>query len=195
MKNMKKTKNIKKWLLTISLFIILALAAGLALVQTRFPLSYLEFVEEHAGVFDPAFIMAVIHAESSFRYNVVSPRGAMGLMQVMEATGEEVAKRMGMNDFEVSMLFVPEYNIAIGSFYLNWLWQRFDGDLTLVLSAYNAGIGNVSRWLQDERFSDDGERLSYIPFLETRNYVQRVGQRQRIYAWLLRLDALTNWGG
>ena len=185
----------KKILASVILFGFFMMVAGFTLLQTRFPVRYLDLVEKHAGVFDPAFVMAVIHAESSFRYNVTSPRGAMGLMQVMEATGEEVAQRMGIEDFDVSMLFLPEYNIAIGSYYLNWLWYRFDGDITLVLSGYNAGIGNVNRWLQDERFSEDGKTLSYIPFLETRNYVRRVEQRQLIYSWLIRIYALTAWGG
>jgi len=119
----------------------------------------------------------------------------MGLMQVTEATGEWIAGMMGMADYDTSMLFDPEINIIIGSYFLNWLWYYYDGDKTLILSGYNAGIGNVNRWLQDGRFSVDGETLIYIPFLETRNYVQRVAQRQQIYSGLLKIDSLFRWGG
>ena len=162
------------------------------LVQVRFPIRYLDIVEAHAGNFEPAFILAVIHAESTFRPHVVSHRGAMGLMQVMEETGEWIAQMKGMQDYETDMLFVPEHNIAIGSYFLNWLWRYFDGDITLILSGYNAGMGNVNRWLLDERFSEDGQTLSYIPFPETHNYVKRVERNTQIYRWLLRINDLSN---
>jgi len=180
----------KKIWLSIIAFGVLMLVAGGALVQTRFPIRHLDVIEASAGHFEPAFILAVIHAESSFRPHVVSHRDAMGLMQVTEATGEWIAQMMGIDDYDMNMLFDPEINIKIGSYFLNWLWYYYDGDKTLILSGYNAGIGNVNRWLQDERFSEDGETLSYIPFLETRNYVQRVRQRQQIYEWLLKIDTL-----
>ena len=116
----------------------------------------------------------------------------MGLMQIMEDTGHWLAQMMGMHDFETSHLFVPETNIMMGTYFLNWLWRYYDGDTTLILSGYNAGIGNVNRWLQDERFSKDGETLYYIPFPETRNYVRRVAQFQRVYEWLLRIHGWVN---
>jgi len=179
----------KKLLLTAVFFAILAAIALIILVQIRFPIRHLDVIKANAGEFEPAFIFAVIHAESSFRPHAVSHRGAMGLMQVMEPTGEWVADMMGIYNYEVDMLFIPEYNIAIGSYFLNWLWRYFDGDTTLILSGYNAGIGNVNRWLQDERFSQDGETLYYIPFPETRNYVKRVARNVIIYEWLLRLNS------
>ena len=181
----------KLLLLSVVFFIILGIVAGAALVQIRFPIRHLDIVEANAGNFEPAFILAVIHAESSFRYDVTSHRGAMGLMQIMEDTGHWLAQMMGMSDFETGHLFVPETNIIMGTYFLNWLWRYYDGDTTLILSGYNAGIGNVNRWLQDERFSKDGETLYYIPFPETRNYVRRVEQFQRVYEWLLRIHG---WG-
>jgi len=184
----------KKWWLTAGLFCGLVMVAGLVLMQIRFPIRHLDVIEANAGHLEPAFILAVIHAESSFRPYVVSHRDAMGLMQVTEATGAWIAEMIGMADYEVNMLFDPEVNIIIGSYFLNWLWYYYDGDETLILSGYNAGIGNVNRWLQDARFSVDGETLSYIPFLETRNYVQRVTQRTEIYRWMLRWYSLLNWG-
>jgi soluble lytic murein transglycosylase len=186
----RRGSGLKKWLLPAVFFALLMAAAGFTLLQVRFPIRHLTIVEDHAGNFEPAFILAVIHAESTFRPHAVSRRGAMGLMQVMEETGEWVAQMMGIQDYETDMLFIPEYNIAIGSYFLNWLWHYYDGDVTLILSGYNAGIGNVNRWLQDERFSPDGKTLSYIPFPETRTYIERVKRRTQVYEWLLLLPRL-----
>ena len=180
----------KKWLLTIVFFGALMMVAMMSLVQTRFPIRHLDVIKANAGNFEPAFILAVIHVESSFRSNVVSHRGAIGLMQIMEPTGEWIAQMIDIPDYDVTMLFDPEINIMIGSYFLNWLWRYYDGDITLILSGYNAGIGNVNRWLQDEQFSEDGKTLTYIPFLETRNYVRRVKQRTLVYEWLLKLPPL-----
>lgn len=183
----------KKWIISAIFFAALLLAVFIILVQIRFPIHHLDIIEANAGNFEPAFIFAVIHTESSFRPYAVSHRGAMGLMQVMEETGEWIANMMGMYNYDTDMLFIPEYNIVIGTYFLNWLWRYFDGDMTLILSGYNAGIGNVNRWLNDERFSHDGKTLSYIPFLETRNYVERVERRTQIYRWLLRIHSLVNF--
>ena len=175
----------KKILLSAVFFAILLIIVGVTLVQVRFPIKYLDVIEANAGNFEPAFILAVIHAESSFRADVTSPAGAMGLMQIMNPTGEWLADMMDISDYDRSMLFDPETNIIMGTYFLNWLWRYFDGDTTLILSGYNAGIGNVRRWLADEQFSDDGITLSHIPFPETYNYVRRVEQRSQIYAAML----------
>ncbi|MCL2016792.1 MAG: lytic transglycosylase domain-containing protein [Defluviitaleaceae bacterium] len=191
----KTAKKIKILIISFGLLGVLLAAAGIFVVQLYFPIRHLEIIKQNAGNFEPAFILAVIHAESSFRPYVVSHRGARGLMQVMDETGEWVANMMNFEYYNAETLFIPEDNIAIGSYFLNWLWRYFDGDKTLILSGYNAGIGNVNRWLQDERFSEDGLTLSYIPFLETRNYIQRVQQRTWIYTQLLRFYGLFSGGG
>lgn len=172
---------------TLIFFAILTGITGITLVHVRFPVRHLDVISEHKGNFDEAFILAVIHAESTFRPNAMSHRYAMGLMQVTEPTGEWLAELMGISDYDVSRLFEPELNIALGSYFLNWLWSRYDGDITLILSAYNAGPTRVNNWLQDERFSKDGQTLYYIPFPETREYVRRVNRNWQIYTWLLRL--------
>ncbi|MCL1988056.1 MAG: lytic transglycosylase domain-containing protein [Firmicutes bacterium] len=187
---MTKRKTLKIILVTLCLLGVLATTTGVILVQMYFPIRHLEIIKQNAGNFEPAFILAVINAESSFRPYAISHRGAMGLMQVMDETGEWIANMMNIEYYNVDMLFVPEYNIAIGTYFLNWLHRYFDGDTTLILSGYNAGIGNVNRWLQDERFSQDGQTLSYIPFPETRNYVNRINQRTVIYSWLLNFYGL-----
>lgn len=104
---------------------------------------------------NPALIAAMARAESAFDARAVSSKGARGLMQVMPATGE----RFGFRD---EHLFEPEHNLEAAARYLGWLRRRFQGDLTRMLAAYNAGEGNVDRY------------KGVPPFRETREYISRV---------------------
>jgi len=183
----------KKWLLSIFILLALCLAALVIAINTRFPVRYMDVIEANAGDIDPTWILAVIHAESSFRTYAESHRGAQGLMQLMPATAEWVAELMRKENFDPETIWQPEVNIAMGSFYLNWLKRYYDGDLTLAITAYNAGLGNVNRWLADPEFSTDGATLDTIPFNETANYVERVNRNQQIYQRLLWLR--TQFGG
>lgn len=112
-------------------------------------------IERHAAArgLDPALVHAVIKAESAYRPEAVSPKGAVGLMQVMPATG----RRFGVSD-----LAQPESNLKAGTTYLRHLLDRFD-DVPLALAAYNAGEGAVHRF---------GNAIP--PYPETRGYVQNV---------------------
>lgn len=104
---------------------------------------------------NPALVAAIVRAESGFNPRAVSPKGARGLMQVMPDT----ARRFGASP---GRLFEPAANLEVGTRYLAWLMDRFPGDLTRVLAAYNAGELNVDR--------HDG----VPPFRETRDYIGRV---------------------
>jgi soluble lytic murein transglycosylase-like protein len=121
---------------------------------------------------DPCFVMALIHQESAFSTNARSAVGAIGLMQLMPATGQELGSRL-FGAFRVARLEEPETNIAIGTFHLHHLFQLFNGNEQIVAAAYNAGQGNVMRWRRHSRRPMD-EFLESIPFPETRNYVKRV---------------------
>ena len=166
--------------------LVLAGAVGFVGVRMRFPVRYLAYVQAYAGELDASWILAVIMAESSFRPQVRSPQGAQGLMQLMPATATWVAGLMGKTDFDPMDVWEPSVNIALGSFYLNWLYERFGGDITLMLAAYNAGQGNVQNWLNDAELSSNGRTLDAIPFPETYHYVNRVRFNQRVYAFILR---------
>jgi len=176
----------KKFLLTILILGMLSVAALALAVSMRFPVRYLDIIEANAGELEPTLILAVIMAESSFRTHAESHRGAQGLMQLMPATAEWLAGLMGMNDFTPERVWEPEVNIALGSFYLNWLARRYNGNVDLVLAAYNAGQGNVNNWLANPEISPDGVQLANIPFNETANYLQRVRFNQRVYRQLIR---------
>jgi len=145
------------------------------------PLLYEELIFHYSAErdLDPFFVMGVIRAESTFRSQATSPVGASGLMQIMPTTGEWLAERMGIS-FELDDLFNPAYNIRMGTYYLRHLINIF-GYTDTALAAYNAGTGNVTNWLNDERYSADGTTLHTIPFPETREYVERVNEFMEIY--------------
>jgi soluble lytic murein transglycosylase len=122
---------------------------------------------------------AVIYQESKFHPSVESSSGAIGLMQLTPATARGIAIRTGGSAFQTSDLYNPEINIRYGAWYLDNLFAKYH-DERLVLAAYNAGQGNVDKWLAH------GES---IQFAETRAYVARVEHLKKIYAkaWRSRL--------
>ena len=185
----------KKWFISFFFLLVLFISALVVGINIRFPVRYMSIIEENAGDIDPSWILAVIMAESSFRPHAESHVGAQGLMQLMPSTAEWVAGLMGMDDFEPHMIWDPEVNIALGSFYLNRLMRMYNGDLNLALAAYNAGQGNVNRWLANPDISADGINLDVIPFNETYNYLRRVTFNQRVYEIILRFDGFLGIGG
>ncbi len=167
--------------------LLLVVAAGTALyvVETsppwyervRYPLRYAAIVREQArdkGL-DPALVAAVIYQESKFESDARSSSGAVGLMQLRPETAEGIALRTGGTAFRVSDLTDPAINIRYGSWYLQNLFAKYH-DERLVLAAYNAGQGNVDRWL---------EAGQEIEFPETRAYVDEVARLKDVYreAW------------
>ena len=170
----------------VALLLVLAVAGVAAYVffaspawfeRIRYPLRYSQYVRVHAreNGLDPALLAAVIYQESKFNADARSGSGAIGLMQLTPATAHGIAVRTGGSRFRTSDLLDPEINIRYGAWYLGHLEQKYR-NVRLALAAYNAGQGNVDRWLQ----SDAG-----IGFPETRAYVDRVEQLERVYraAW------------
>jgi len=156
--------------------------------EIHHPLAYEHIILHYSELreLDPHLVMAVIRAESSFDAEAESPVGALGLMQLMPATAEWIAGRIGL-DFEQVDLLRPRYNIRMGTYYLRHLIDLFE-EVDTALAAYNAGMGNVWRWLEDERYSADGRTLHTIPFTETSNYVERVNEFLIVYRELYELD-------
>ena len=185
----------KKWLFSIFILLILLCAAFVMAVNMRFPVRYMHIIEAHAGEIPHSVILAVIMAESSFRPYAESHAGAQGLMQLMPSTAAWVAQLMGKTDFDPETIWEPEVNIALGSFYLNWLKRRFNGDIILAIAAYNAGQGRVNSWLADPEVSPDGRTLDNIPYNETRNYIERVEFNRRAYEIILRIHRRLGIGG
>ena len=122
-------------------------------------------------------LLSIIQTESSFNKNAISNKGACGLMQLMPSTASFIAEKVGY--VAVIDLFDIECNIFLGCKYLCYLKEKFI-TLDLVLCAYNAGEGRVREWLLNPTYSNDGVALSYIPFKETRQYLQKVTNGRKI---------------
>jgi soluble lytic murein transglycosylase len=122
-----------------------------------------------------------MRAESQYKKDIVSPVGALGLMQVMPNTGMRISQIIGDHNFIAEKLLEPETAIKVGSRYLARLMKKFDGSLALVAAGYNAGPHRVSSWVASFGELDLDEFVEHIPFLETRNYVKKVLSNFYVY--------------
>lgn len=171
-----KPRNIILIILTITILII-GVKYGINYVEkTMYPIEHDEYIEKYSERFelDPWLVLAVIWVESKFDNTATSSKDARGLMQITPQTGQWASEKLELEDYEDELLYDPETNIKIGSWYLDNLRTQFDGNFELVLAAYNGGSGNVTEWLGNKEYSDDGKTLKKIPFEETENYVMRV---------------------
>ncbi len=153
------------------------------ILKKIYPTTYSEYVykySEENGV-DPLLTFAIIKAESNFDNNTVSHKGAIGLMQLMPTTAEEIAQKMGMPVESEDILYNPEKNIQIGVSYYKNLLTKYKYSYLVALAAYNAGIGNVDKWISDGIIKQDGSNIENIPFKETNNYVRKIVRDYRIY--------------
>lgn len=175
----------KRILLGLWLLIIAALLTwGLfvltySLERKTYKLDYPEEIERYAAKYnlDKYLVAAMIHCESGNDPEAESPKGAIGLMQIMPDTAEWAADKLGIENFTLDMLKEPHVNIEIGCWYLSFLNERFSSDLHTVIAAYNAGHGRVAKWLNDPNVSLNGELVN-IPYQETEDYLKKV---QRAY--------------
>lgn len=136
-------------------------------------------------------VLGLIRQESSFDPEARSPANAMGLMQLIPPTAKRTAHQMNLGYSQHKLTGDPEYNMKLGSHYLNHVMSRLDGSYVLAIAAYNAGPTNVNRWLEtygDPRKASDPEEvltwMESIPFKETRSYVQRVLENTQVYRYL-----------
>jgi len=150
--------------------------------QYRYPLDYKTEIETQALAYnlDPHFIASVIWVESKFDASATSGKGAVGLMQIMPDTGVWIAGKLGVDEFSEQDLWRPETNIALGCWYLDYLSDRYDGETTLILAAYNGGPGRVDDWLANAEYTSNGN-LHSIPYGETDDFVKRVKKTYDIY--------------
>lgn len=173
----------KRTLAVLLLVLALAAAAGFVIYHSDwfqkeyfYPFPYQDKVYRYGrenGV-DPYLIAAVIRTESKFVAAARSPKGAMGLMQMMPETAKWVAGQVGQDDFRDAMLNDPETSIRFGAWYLASLRKEFNGNEILVLAAYNGGRGNVGQWMRQLGWGKDFRDIDRIPYKETREYVKKV---------------------
>ena len=174
-------KTIKKSIITIfSFIIILILLFSVIRIQDIvikgiYPQKYNEYVEKYSleyGI-DSMLVYAIIKAESNFKSDTKSTSNAMGLMQLMEETAKETAGKIGI-----------EYTdgcLHLGIKYYSELLKEYDNNYMLALTAYNAGTGNLKKWIEQGIIKPDGSNIEDIPYKETNNYVRKIIRDYNIY--------------
>lgn len=154
-------------------------------LSIRYPLPYqqtFESLSSQASI-SSTWAYGIARSESLFMRDVRSSAGAIGLMQLMPATGRDVAREIKFPYAGLATLVDPESNIRLGTTYLGKMAQRYDGNQVLATAAYNAGPHRVDRWLPDDDPIDARIWIENIPFNETRKYVKRVLAAQAIFHW------------
>ena len=152
----------------------------------NYPVAYTDFIKTYSTEYklDPYLVQSIMRCESSNDPSVVSKVGAIGLMQIMPDTGTWIAHKLDLdNVYTEQMLYDPETNIEFGCWYLQFLSGRFNGNTKQMIAAYNAGHGSVEDWLDDPRYSQNGE-LTTIPFEETARYYDKVTAAYENYTTL-----------
>jgi soluble lytic murein transglycosylase len=140
-------------------------------------------IEQYAKDYDVEIplVLAIIREESKFDQNAISWAGAIGLMQIIPATGRKIAINMGLTDFDPCMMFDYRTNIRFGMWYLAKLMKHFKGFIPFAVAAYNAGERKVDIWIKRLSRLRLDEFLEQIPFRQTRFYVKRVLKSYGLY--------------
>jgi soluble lytic murein transglycosylase len=151
-----------------------------------YPLGFWEIVRREAAshTIDPLLVAALIRQESLFDSHARSSANAIGLMQILPATGQRLAGESASSVFSAEQLYDPARNIALGTAYLQTLGERYAGNQPRILAAYNAGEAAVDKWQRRYPDVDDDEFVESISYRETRGYVKRVLQNRRLYGAL-----------
>jgi len=150
-----------------------ALRESPAYWNALFPIPYREEILRWSAQrqLNPFLVAALIRQESRFEKQIRSSAGAVGLMQVMPDTGKWVAQKIDLQEYDVEK---PSDNIRLGTWFLDFTHQEYDNNSLLALASYNAGPGNVSKWVKKYGFSDPDAFIEKIPFPETKGYVENV---------------------
>jgi soluble lytic murein transglycosylase len=150
--------------------------------EITLPLRHEDIIRQQAREkgLDPALIAAVIFQESKFE-DRTSSAGALGMMQLLPDTAHFIATKTGGVRFTTADLSTPQINIAYGSWYLRYMIDRYGGNKTLAIAAYNAGEHNVDSWVARAGGPDNFNAGRDIPFPETRGYVASVLDHEKQY--------------
>jgi soluble lytic murein transglycosylase len=178
---------------TLAILVALVLGAAVAVVvmvpgvkqriqELYLPLQHEDIIRQQARKknLDPALIAAMIYQESKFE-DRTSSAGAKGLMQILPGTAQFIARKSGGTAFQLRDLATPQINIAYGTWYLRYLIDRYGGNETLAVAAYNAGEHNVDTWVTRAGGNSHFDAATDIPFPETRHYVASVMDHRKQY--------------
>lgn len=174
-------KKQKRIFISLFKFVIIIMVVSLCvnigyekISEYLYPKKYSEYVEKYAAEYEISenLLYAVIRTESSFDPEAVSSVGARGLTQITEDTFDWLLTKTD-ESYDFDDLFTPEISIKYGALFLSILQEEYAITETVV-AAYHAGMGNVSGWLNDSRYSDDGQHLKTTPISDTNHYVDKV---------------------
>ena len=165
------------------------------ILEQAYPDRYWDLTQQATEGFgyDARIFHALVREESSFNEQIVSWAGAKGLSQLMPATARRVAEWLGIR-VNSTNIFDPLTNLRIGSRYLEYLREYFGGNMVLAVPAYNAGEGNVGKWLKATDNPPTDEFVESIPIRETRHYVKRVLGTYQLYNTLYGTGPCTRTG-
>ena len=169
-------------------------AIPVELYRRLYPLYYTDLLQKHTTRYeiDPLFVAAMIREESRYNADAVSYAGAIGLMQIMPANGPEFASRLKIPRFNTKMLYNPDINIQMGSWYMKSLMNQFDNNHALVAGAYNGGPGRMRRWIKAKQIPDLDEFIEDIGIDQTRRHIKKVIDSYIIYQQLYPKPAPTS---
>ena len=180
----------KKQIIIVAIILILCILIAFLNIPIRiqkiiYKKDYQEYVQKYSQEYDvdENLVYALIKAESNFNSNAESGKGAIGLMQLMESTAQDVCKKTDLNISNENLkdkLLEPETNINIGTKYLSTLIQKYR-NVEIAVTAYNAGIGTVDTWIEKGIIKADGSDVQNIPYKETNNYVRKILRDYKIY--------------
>lgn len=170
--------NILKYIVIAILLSIVIYLSYIVICKTFiYPIKYDKYVIIAAkeNNIDPYLVFAIIKQESNFDKNACSNKKAKGLMQILDSTADEISKEISYINSDELDLFDAKTNIYIGVKYFRTLLDRYDGNIRLALCAYNAGLGNVDKWINSENiYLDTKINITNIPFKETQKYLVNI---------------------
>jgi soluble lytic murein transglycosylase-like protein/TolA-binding protein len=151
-----------------------------------YPYGYKEAVQKYSSQYnlDPLFTLAVIRQESLFEPDAGSYAGAQGLMQIMPATGEGIARQIGISNYYINLLLDPETNIRMGTYYLRQQLDNFGQNEFYCLGAYNGGPGRMSDWVSKRGNMDIDEFIESVSYEQSREYIKIVMGNYYLYQML-----------
>lgn len=178
--------NIKGKIYIVITVIAFMIIIGICVSRTFvYPLKYKEQIVKYSSKnnLDPYLILAIINTESGFNKDAVSYMKARGLMQITRPTAEEINEIINSTEQinETTMCDV-DVNLDIGCYYLASLIEKYKGNYYLAICAYNAGMGNVNKWLEQDIISTSLDTTDVsLPFDETTNYLKKVIKAYKMY--------------
>ncbi|MEG2310711.1 MAG: lytic transglycosylase domain-containing protein [Clostridia bacterium] len=192
-------KNIKKEfvrykivisILLISLVVFIGYNISKYIFKTYlYPLTYFDIIKNEANKnkLDPYLVLAIIKSESGFNKDAISKKNAKGLMQIMDSTANEISKKQPITEnIDNTNIFDPNVNISIGCNYFATLHTKYRGNIYIAICAYNAGMGNVDKWLETNIISKELNEYKNIdlPFKQTSKYLHKVISSYNMYKFL-----------